>query len=100
MPNTIQPINPSQNVQMVNSHQDKTPQPRPAEKPPERPEPAIQDRPERAEVHNAPPLKKAETNHVEENQAREKPADENPKPQNAENNQEDKQLGKTLDIMA
>ena len=100
MSNTIQPINPSQNAQMVNSHQDKQPQPKPAEKPPERPEPTTHDRPERAEARKASPPR-AEANPAEENRVREKQPEENPNPQEVQNNnQANKQSGKTLDIMA
>jgi len=99
MPNTIQPINPLQNGQMINSSQDKPPQPKPAEKPVERPEQALNDRSERAEAHNAPSPKKVDNQKVEENQPGENPVAENPNPQETQNNQTNKQRGITLDIM-
>ena len=100
MPNTIQPVSPQQNGQAVNSLSQDRPTPRTAEKPPERPEPTSNDRPERAETRNAPPPRKAEANPPEENQPRENEAKENPTPQEVQNNQGNKQLGNTLDIMA
>ena len=95
MTNTIQPVSPQQNGQAVtNLSQDRS-TPRAAEKPPERPDTASNDRPEKAEVHKAPAPKKVEANPAEENQPK-----ENQDPQEAQNNQADKQHGKTLDIMA
>ena len=90
MPKTIQPINPLQNGQIVNPFQNKPPQQKPAEKPPERPEPALNDRPERTEARNAPSPRRAEAN----------PAAENPNPQETQNSQGNAQRGNTLDIMA
>ena len=100
MPNTIQAVNPQQNGQAVNSLPQDRPTSRAAEKPPERPEPASNHRPERAEARNATPPRKAEANPPEENQPRENEAKENPTSQEIQNNQGNKQLGNTLDIMA
>ena len=100
MPNTIQPINHSQNAQKVNLSQDKPPQPRPAEKPPERPEPALNDRPERAETRNAPSTRRAEENPAEGSQSRENSHAENLDPHETQDNQGNTQRGNTLDIMA
>ena len=99
MPNTIQPLNPLQNGQMVNL-QDRLLQPKPAEKPPERLEPALNDRPERAEARNVPSTRRAEENPAEESQSREDPHAENLNPQETQDNQGNTQRGNTLDIMA
>ena len=100
MPNTIQVVNPHQNGQVLNSLPQDRPTPRAAEKPPERPETASNNHPERVEVRNSTTPRKAEANPPEENQSRENEAKENPTPQEVQNNQGNKQLGKTLDIMA
>jgi len=84
MSNTIQPVSPAQSAPMVNPNQDKPPQP----KPEETPEAVAKERP------------RAETQEAEGSRARENPAAENQEPQETQNNQADKQSGKTLDIMA
>ena len=95
MPNTIQPVSPQQNGQAVNHLSQDRPTPRAAEKPPEKPDTASNDRPEKAEARKAPAPKKVEANPAEENQPK-----ENQDPQEVQNNQTDKQRGSTLDIMA
>jgi len=100
MPNTIQPVSPQQNGQAVNYLSQDRPTPRAAKKPPERTDTASNDHPEKAEASKAPATKKVEANPAEENQPKENPAAENPNPQEAQNNQADKQRGITLDIMA
>ena len=96
MPNTIQPVSPQQNGQAVNNLSQDRPTQKAADKPPERPDTTSNDRPEKAEARP----KKVEANPTEENQPKENPAAENPNPQEAQNNQADKQRGSTLDIMA
>ena len=74
--------------------------PKPAEKPPEGPEPNLTEHSERTETRKAPNPKKVEANPAEENQPRENPAAENPKPQGTQDNQGNIQRGIKLDIMA
>ena len=100
MPNTIQPVSPQLNGQTVDSLSQDRPTPKAAEKPPERLDTASNDRPEKAEARKAVSSKKAETSAAEEKKPKENPAAENPNPQEVQNNQADKQRGKTLDIMA
>ncbi len=85
MSNTIQPVNPAQSAPMVNPNQDKPAQPKPEAAP---------------EAAAKAPPEKAETQKAEEPQLRGNPAAENQEPQETQNNQADKQSGKTLDIMA
>ena len=100
MPNTIQPVSPQHNGQAVDSLSQDRPTPKAEEKPPERPDASSGDRPEKAEARKAVSSKKAEASAAEEKKPKENPAAENPSPQEVQNNQADKQRGKTLDIMA
>jgi hypothetical protein len=90
MPDTIQSINATQNGQSVNA----TREHRTAEKP----EPAPNERPSRAET-SAPP-KRAETKEARENQPRENTAPEKQNPQQVRTNKGNKEVGDNLDIMA
>ena len=100
MTNTILPVSPQQNGQAVNNLSQDRSTPKAAEKPPERPDTASNDRSEKAEARKAPAPKKVEATPAEENQPKENPVAENPNLQETQNNQADKQPGSTLDIMA